>query len=317
MKALNPAHVKIIRKQIITWYRNHQRPLFWRTLRDTYAILLSEIMLQQTQVDRVEEKLPSFLKKFPTLDALASASKADVLRAWQGLGYNNRAAHLWDLARTVVEQYDGNLPSDVDTLQRLPGIGPYTARAVACFAFRKHTSVVDVNVRRVLSRIFWKTRTCSDVRGERDVSRIAEHILPRDAQSWNQALMDLGSTTCKAQKPLCLACPVSRMCRSRHLGAHEERRKKSGLAPKKVERPVEPVYQDVPRRIWRGRIVEVLRNVNGRGSISLPELGKSVKSNFTNRELPWLSSLVDALLRDGIVSTTGHRNKARVMLAHE
>ncbi|MGA2624293.1 MAG: A/G-specific adenine glycosylase [Bacteroidota bacterium] len=317
MKAMNPARVKIIRKLIHTWYRTHQRPFIWRTLRDPYAILLSEIMLQQTQADRVEEKLPLFLKKFPTFDALAGASKADILRAWQGLGYNNRAARLWDLARIVVEQFGGKLPADVNTLERLPGIGLYTARAVACFAFRKHTSVVDVNVRRVLSRIFWKRKTCPDVQGERDISLIAEQILPRDTQSWNQALMDLGSTTCKAQKPHCLACPVSRTCRSRHLNPHQKRRSHSGCAPKKVAMRVEPVYLDVPRRIWRGSIVEVLRSVNGRGSISMPELGKSIKPDFTNRELPWLSSLIDALLRDDIVSTTGRRNDARVMLAHK
>ena len=317
MKALNATHAKIIRKQILSWYRKHQRPFIWRTLRDPYAILLSEIMLQQTQADRVEEKLPLFLKKFPTFEALAAASKADVLRAWQGLGYNNRAARLWDLARTVVEQFDGRLPSDVNTLERLPGIGPYTSRAVACFAFGKRTAVVDVNVRRVLSRIFWKSRTRSDLRSEGDVSRMADHILPRDAQSWNQALMDLGSTTCKAQRPICPSCPVSRMCRSRHLGALQERQLKSGRAPKKASRRVEPVYQDVPRRIWRGRIVEALRNVNGRGSISMHELGKSVKPDFKKRELPWLSSLIDALLRDGIVSTAGRSNDARVMLAHE
>ncbi len=317
MKALNPAHVKIIREQILPWYRKNRRPLFWRTLRDPYAILVSEIMLQQTQADRVEEKLPLFLKKFPTFDTLAGAPKADVLRAWQGLGYNNRAARLWDLARIIAKDFDGNLPADVNTLEQLPGIGPYTARAVACFAFRKHTYVVDVNVRRVLSRVFWRLRTRSEVGEEQNISRIAEQILPQDAQSWNQALMDLGSTLCKAQKPLCPTCPVSNMCRSRHLGAQPGRRPRSKLVPLKARHRVEPAYQDIPRRIWRGRIVEVLRNVNGRGSISMPELGNSIKPDFMKRELPWLSSLIDALLRDGIVSTTGHRNDARVMLAHK
>src|SRR5947209_3644935 len=143
--------VDSFRRQILDWYDMHRRDLPWRGDPDPYHVLVSDVMLQQTQVDRVIPKYLAFLARFPTLQTLASASTADVLRAWQGLGYNRRALNLKRTAEAVVREHSGKLPRTVEELEKLPGIGRYTARAVACFAFGVQVAVVDTNVRRVLS----------------------------------------------------------------------------------------------------------------------------------------------------------------------
>ncbi|MGH2569330.1 MAG: A/G-specific adenine glycosylase, partial [Bacteroidota bacterium] len=139
---------------VLRWYRRHGRPLPWRRTRSPYRILVSEIMLQQTQVGRVLEKYPSFLRRFPDIQSLARAKKSSVIKAWRGMGYNNRAVRLQQLARIVRHSQGGKLPRTVEELQNLPGIGRYTAHALACFAFRRPLQVVDTNVRRILSRLF-------------------------------------------------------------------------------------------------------------------------------------------------------------------
>src|SRR5262249_21291479 len=149
MAAFDAGKIALLRRRIIRWYRAEGRNFLWRTTSDPYTILLSEIMLQQTQAARVVEKLPAFLEQFPSLQSLAVAGKSDVIRAWRGLGYNNRAIRLRDLARTVAESHAGKLPEDPADLDQLPGIGRYTANAVACFAFRRRVPVVEVNVLRV------------------------------------------------------------------------------------------------------------------------------------------------------------------------
>jgi len=302
--------VTALHRKILKWYENNRRPLLWRTTTDPYTILVSEIMLQQTQTSRVQEKLPLFLKKFPTLQKLASATKADVIRAWQGLGYNNRAIRLRELARVVVNDYQERLPSDIEKLQQLPGIGRYTAHAVVCFAFKKKVPVVDVNTQRVFSRIFWKMLDSSQMKGPDEVWHLAEKVLPRDVYPWNQALMDLGAVICTARHPLCTRCPVAELCSSRNWMIQHTGDLRRSNSPKEKS---EPTYDGIPQRIWRGRIVEVLRNVNGKGSISMPYLGKAIKQTFTKRELLWLEDLVQMLQKDGIVE----RIKNNVMLAHE
>jgi A/G-specific adenine glycosylase len=310
MKSLDPKTVSSLHPGILRWYRKHQRELQWRSTTDPYEILVSEVMLQQTQVSRVQEKLPQFLRRFPTMRALARSSNAQVIRAWQGMGYNNRAVRLRSLAQTVVRVHNGKVPSDVNLLQSLPGIGPYTAHAVACFAFRKHTAVVDVNIRRVLSRVLWKMRSPSDLKPEKEIWKLAVRILPRDAYTWNQALIDLGAVICTARKPLCPYCPVRECCRSKHLNE-----KVRDTTRDQGTRIAEPMYDGIPRRIWRGKIVETLRTINGRGSIPLLLLGKSIKKNFKKRELSWLSSVVRRLEQDKLISTGRRASTTRVSLA--
>ena len=201
------------REGLLRWYGRHQRDLPWRRTRDPYHVLVSEIMLQQTQVDRVIPKFHEFLGRYPTLEALAMADVADVKRTWVPLGYNIRPVHLHGIAREAVARYGGRLPEDEKALRQMKGIGRYTAGAVRSFAYGARAPILDTNVRRVLGRVFHGT----DGRcvGAASLWALAERILPRArVYDFNQALMDFGATWCTARKPLCLPCPMRRFCRA-------------------------------------------------------------------------------------------------------
>jgi A/G-specific adenine glycosylase len=187
-----------LQSALLAWFAENGRDLPWRHTRDPYAILVSEVMLQQTQVARVLERYPPWLERWPTATALAAAPAADVLRAWSGLGYNRRALGLQNAARRVVEL--GEFPRTIDELERLPGVGPYTARAIACFAFDAQVTALDTNVRRVL---------------ERSLGTTDAEPPPGRAWHWNQALFDLGAQLCLARVPRCEACPLAASCPSR------------------------------------------------------------------------------------------------------
>lgn len=314
MGSNNLKKVQAIQRRISLWYAKNSRSFIWRETRDPYTILVSEIMLQQTQTSRIQEKLPLFLKQFPTLRALAESPRGDVVRAWQGIGYNNRAVHLHDLARSVLQNYDGQLPRKIEQLEVLPGIGQYTSHAVACFAFRQHVPVVDVNIHRVLSRIFWKMKNFSDRQDQATAWKVAEKVLPEDAYSWNQAVMDLGAVVCTAAKPLCGHCPVKNYCASAHLEHGSMRRVP---APQSRKRKPEPSYDGIPRRLWRGRIVQALRNAERDRPLAVAELAKAIKPDFRASELPWLIRVVDRLAEDGVVYKVGVHKKLRVSLSAE
>jgi A/G-specific adenine glycosylase len=308
----NAKSAAAVRRRILQWYRRNGRSFLWRHTTDPYTILLSEIMLQQTQAARVEEKLPAFLKEFPTLRKLAKSTTADVVRAWRGMGYNNRAVRLRDLARAVIERHRGTLPDDPAQLDALPGIGRYTAHAVACFAFRKQVPVVDVNIHRLFSRLFWRMKDPSGKQSPNAIWDLAERILPDDAWTWNQSVMELGSTICTAGKPGCSRCPVREYCPSVHL-ENARLPRAHALQPRKPE----PSYDGIPRRLWRGRMVEALRNAKAGRSMSLQDLGKAIKPDFNPRELVWLTGLVDRLAEDGIVTASRSPGKIRIALSPE
>jgi A/G-specific adenine glycosylase len=207
------------KRRLLKWFRAHARSLPWRGTRDPYAVLVSEFMLQQTQVSRVLDFYPRFLARFPTLEHLARARPRAVREAWAGLGYYRRAENLQALAHTVVNDHGGAIPQHPDDLRRLPGVGRYTAGAVAAFAFEHRVPAVDTNVRRVLGRVFAPSgrggRSGRD--GEQRLWALAERLLPtsrRAAWEFNQALMDLGATICVARKPKCEICPVRPACRT-------------------------------------------------------------------------------------------------------
>jgi A/G-specific adenine glycosylase len=187
----------------------------WRQTRDPYAILVSEIMLQQTQVARVEDYWTRFLHRYPTVEDLAAASADAVHESWAGLGYYARARNLHAAAREVVRDHGGALPRDVDTLRTLPGIGRYTAAAVASIAFDADVGTVDTNVARVLARVFRVRGAAKSAERARRTWRLVDALVPRGrAGDWNQALMDLGATICTARAPRCPMCPVKEACRS-------------------------------------------------------------------------------------------------------
>jgi A/G-specific adenine glycosylase len=209
---------RTFRRRLLGWYARHQRALPWRGTRDPYAVLVSEFMLQQTQVSRVMGRYAGFLRRYPTLEDLAAAPADAVRESWDGLGYYARARNLHAAARHVMERHGGVFPTDLEVLHDLPGIGRYTAGAVASIALGADVAAVDTNIARVLGRVFAvRGRRGSAARTKR-LWRLAERLVPSGrAGDWNQALMDLGATICTARRPRCAACPVAEPCRSRRL----------------------------------------------------------------------------------------------------
>ena len=211
----DPASRRRFRRALLAWYRAHGRELPWRRTSDPYHILVSEMMLQQTQVDRVVPKYHEWLEKYPSLDALAAAPEGDVTDAWRPLGYNIRPRRLHAIARESVARYGGFLPSDEETLRSFKGIGAYTAGAIRSFAFGQRAAIVDTNVARVLFRVFVGRGDAKTHAMRRHLWKLSETLVPRkQVFDFNQALMDLGATVCVARKPKCLACPMAKMCRS-------------------------------------------------------------------------------------------------------
>lgn len=231
MADITPQTIKDLQTEILTWYASHQRDLPWRKTREPYSILISEIMSQQTQIMRVVPKYLAWLERFPTIQSLAKAETGDVLKYWSGLGYNRRAINLQKCAKVIVEEFAGVFPREIETLKKLPGIGDYTASAIACFAFDQQVVVVDTNVRKViLIKLLRYSRELSDFRtsqdefskkrnaglgpstsagrqhddrnlSAREIKEIAEQLLPRDkAYIWNQALMDYAAAMLKHEK---------------------------------------------------------------------------------------------------------------------
>jgi A/G-specific adenine glycosylase len=200
------------RRRLLRWFRGHGRDLPWRRTRDPYHVLVSEFMLQQTQVSRVEPYYRRFLARYPSMESLASASAAAVQESWEGLGYYRRAANLHRLAQEVVENRAGVIPADPQELRRLPGVGRYTAGAVASFAFERATPAVDTNVARVLRRAFHPRLSRAAVNR---LWLTAEQLLPRRGRSawaFNQGIMELGALICTAREARCGRCPVRPAC---------------------------------------------------------------------------------------------------------
>jgi A/G-specific adenine glycosylase len=209
---------------LLNWYAQSARKLPWRGAQDAYAIWVSEIMLQQTRVETVIPYYEQWMRLFPSVQALAAATQQSVLAAWEGLGYYSRARNLHLAAQTLMVNYDGRLPHSVDELRKLPGIGQYTAAAIASIAFNQDEPALDGNIRRVMARVFNVELPARSPAGEKQILTFAAAHLPQgQAGDYNQALMDLGATICLPHAPLCSACPVERICLARQLGIQEMR----------------------------------------------------------------------------------------------
>lgn len=210
-------------ERLLTWYRDQARDLPWRNLEDPYGIWVSEIMLQQTRVEAVIPYFKRWMERFPTLQSLAGATEEEVLNMWEGLGYYRRARHLRQAAQVVTEKYQGELPQEPETLRELPGIGPYTAAAIASIAFDVDIPAIDGNVRRVLSRLFNVETPLYTSQGKREIKALAQrHLPPGKAASYNQALMDLGANICTPRSPDCSLCPLREICQAHALGIQDQ-----------------------------------------------------------------------------------------------
>jgi A/G-specific adenine glycosylase len=292
---------------LLAWYEQHGRAnLPWRRSRDPYRVLVSEFMLQQTQVDRVIPLFAAWLECFPSFAALAAAAPGDAIRQWRGLGYNSRALRLHALARAVMEQYGGRLPREREALLALPGIGPYTVAAIRAFAFDEDEVAFDTNLRRIVHRMrlgIEYPRQASD----RELDALAREALPAGrAHDWNSAMMDLGATICTARAPKCLLCPLQTDCLAAPIDAPElARRAREHRAGAGV--PAVPFERTT--RYLRGRIVDALRDVPPGVSLALGELIALLEPIVPADRVVEIPAVASALIDEGLIeaSATGLR----------
>jgi A/G-specific adenine glycosylase len=268
---------------LLAWSRDHLRDLPWRASRDPWAILVAETMLQQTQVARVVERWPLFLKSFPDASTCAARPVGDVVHAWKGLGYNRRAVALHAAATMIVARHDGELPSDLPALLELPGVGPYTARAVRAFAFELPAAVVDTNVGRLFARLAGRPLRPREAQAAADA--LAVDV---GAWEWNQGVMELGALVCGRRRPDCGSCPLSDRCAWRGVGPDPA----TGSAG--VGRP-QSTFEGSNRQL-RGRLVDVLRSEPVRRVDIERLLG-------VDRDR--VDEIIDGLLRDGLAVVAG------------
>jgi A/G-specific adenine glycosylase len=272
------ARLRRLREVLREWYLPRARPLRIRTTREPWAILVSEVMAQQTQIARVDEAWAEFMSCYPTPRALAAVSTAEVLRAWAGLGYNRRAVNLQRAAGTIEHEHGGRVPSDVAELEALPGVGPYTARAVAAIAFGQPVAAVDTNVRRVVTRVLGRELPPRAVQAEADA-----WVDTADPATWTHATMELGATVCVARRPRCEECPVVSLCASAGRVEAATPRVTAGSVP--FERST---------RWLRGRIIERLRALDDGAWQQLP-------SSIGEHDEAAVTAAVVALEREGMV----------------
>ncbi len=289
-------------EKLLTWYQANRRSFPWRETTDPYAILVSEVMSQQTQLERVESAWTAFLDRWPTVEDLAAADRSAVVGFWteQRLGYNNRARYLHEAAHTVLEEFDGAVPEDPETLETLQGVGPYTANAVASFAFNTGGPVIDTNVKRVFYRAFEEIHNTDDP----DYETVANALMPAgESRIWNNAIMELGGVACQKQ-PRCDEedCPWREWCHAYQTGDF--------TAP---DVPTQPSFEG-SRRQFRGRIVRALSNHD---ELTLDELGPKIRVDYSpdgehGRE--WLEGLLTDLVDDGLldVEKSGDRTVAKL-----
>ncbi len=302
-------------QNIWDWFSRHKRTLPWRDVdiaddtQRAYMILVSEVMLQQTQVSRVETIFKRFLREFPTIKDLAKASNKDVIIAWRGMGYNSRALRLRDAAKTIVDQHKGVFPKEYDQLIAIKGIGPYTAAAVRNFAFNLPTPCIDTNIRRILHRVFIgpENEEGEFETKDKELLKLADEVLnvalkqpnAGTTADWHAALMDFGSAVCtKSNQNWDIFHIAKRGARKSSLTMKSKKKK---IAKQEPGRLVGSVF--IPNRIFRGRIVEALRDAHK--GMTLDQIGAVITLDWADEHQSWLASLLSVLERDGMIKKMG------------
>ncbi len=294
-----------VQESLLSWYEQHGRSrLPWRQTRDPYLVLVSEVMLAQTQVERVVPKYKAFVARFPDVESLARAGAADVLRMWQGLGYNSRAVRLKEFACAVLERFEGRIPAQADALRSLPGLGPYTVAAIRAFAFGCDDAAVDTNVRRVVHRVLHGIEYPRAVSPGALYAQACELVPPGRGHAWNSAMMDLGASICTARTPKCLICPLQRSCKAAPVDAMGLERARRSFAPEPPPQQRIPFEQTI--RYARGRIIERLRALAPGMRISLLDLHAQAGARAL-RTAQDTRAIVTALERDGLVEIRGEQ----------
>lgn len=312
----------IVVSEIWKWYKRHKRTLPWRDLAiedDTeraYQVLVSEIMLQQTQVSRVKIVFKDFLSRFPKINDLASASNKDVILAWRGMGYNNRALRLRDAARAVVNNSEfrmqnSEFPKEMTDLQKLPGVGHYTAAAIRNFAFNVPTPCLDTNIRRIIHRAFYGPERADGTwpTSDTELLHVAELLLHRalhhgDARNWHAALMDFGSLVCTKRSPKWDVCPLTEkgvMKAAHKVPVFESKQKKIRKEPGRF---VGSTY--IPNRIFRGKVIEELRDAPT--GLPLRTIGRRICLDWNDDDhTEWLKGIIQGLTRDKLIRSQRNR----------
>lgn len=284
------AVVKALRERLVPWYEVNKRDLPWRHTSDPYKLVAAELMLQQTGVDRIAPRWVRFVEKFPSWQAIAAATPGDVIREWQGLGYNRRAVSLHRMATAVVEQYGGVLPADRAELLKLPGVGPYTANAILSFVHGQDVAAIDVNLRRVIGRLAFGDADAP----MKDVEAVAaEAVAPERSGDWNQALMDFAALQCTLRRPGCLLCPLRDVCVAAGGDAVAYSRPARMAAERRVGYLRSTRYQ-------RGKVVDLLRQLPAGGSLTAAEVETALLADPDAGDIE-LEPLLTGLVRDGLV----------------
>lgn len=324
-------NTSIAHQALLRWFREHARTLPWRmkTLdtfqsllkgkdekthlfdrrqRDPYRVLVAELMLQQTQVDRVLPKYLEFLKSWPDVNALAHSSLADVLIAWRGLGYNRRARYLHLTAKAIVSTYAGVFPDSENELLQLPGIGKYTARALLVFAFQRDLGVSDTNIQRIFARAWLGSEVKEVVGGAQALWELIDQTVPKgQGDPWSQGLMDLGATICTAKNPKCDDCPFRVVCvanrRAQELGLRgygEYLKHRAGELSTNQPEKQKVRFQETDR-FFRGRVLDLLRDSN----LSMEELGYRMKEEYGLQDLLRWGRIVESLMSEKLIQIRG------------
>ncbi len=291
----------MIANALIAWFGANGRDLPWRHTRDPYRVLVAELMLQQTQVERVIPKYHAFLAQFPDVQTLAAAPTSAVITAWQGLGYNRRALYLQRTAQAVVSQYAGVFPRDVATLKQLPGIGDYTSGAIACFAYEQDVAFLDTNIRRVVLRLWSDPH--APIPSEQALRDLAVQQVPAgQGWVWNQAIMELGAIICTATAPKCPRCPLRGDCGdyAARLAADDALLPLPPAKPRRVAERKDAPFAGSNRQI-RGRIIDALRA----SPQSVAQLHAHLTSLGLTLDTAKLTTIIAGLGRDGLVMVDG------------